>query len=93
MAEQAEVEEAVRESNPDEFSQHDTNVSRFSLMSEANLNVSQSELMPRGKKIKKKKKKVYAPKPVVTQQEGELPPIGEGKNLQMPENGQPPIDE
>jgi hypothetical protein len=35
-------------------------------MSEANLNVSQSELMPRGKKIKKKKKKVYAPKPVVT---------------------------
>lgn len=77
-AEQAEVEEAVRESNPDEFSHAEADVSRHSMLGEPNLNVSSSELMPRPKKVKKKKKKV--PQPAAAAQaadpaDGKLPPI------------------
>jgi hypothetical protein len=66
IAEQVEVQEAVRESNPDEFSQNDQNQSRHSLISEPNLNVSHTELMPKPKKVKKKKKKAQASKAPAT---------------------------
>jgi len=44
--------------------------------------------VPKSKKIKKKKKKVASVK-----QDGELRMIAKQTDLQIPENGQPPLDE
>ena len=51
--------------------------------------------MPKPKRVKKKKKKVRAPVAVSDEQvfDGKLPPINIFSALQMPQNGQLPIDE